>query len=126
MSKPSKTLVSKMSPDAQERAKARTKAMLLELNLQELRQHCTDLTQEEVAELLDVTQAFVSKFERREDVLLSSLYAYIHALGGELELRVRLPGHEDVRVTQFDELGRVHVAAAEVARHREEAAGRGR
>ncbi len=114
MAKPFKTLIAKMPPEAQERAKGRTKAMLLELNLQELRQHCADLTQEEVAGLLDVTQALVSKFEHREDVLLSSLYAYIQALGGELELRVHLPGQDDVRITQFDQLGRVHAAAAKV------------
>jgi predicted transcriptional regulator len=39
--------------------------MLLEMNLQELRPRCTELTQEDVAELLDVTQAYVSKFERK-------------------------------------------------------------
>ena len=58
MSKPFKTLVAKMSPDAQERAKARTREMLLEMNLQELRLRCAELTQEDVAQLLDVTQAF--------------------------------------------------------------------
>ena len=60
MAKPFKNLVAKMSPEAQERAKARTPAMLLEMNLQELRQRHAELTQGEVAKLLDVTQSFVS------------------------------------------------------------------
>jgi transcriptional regulator with XRE-family HTH domain len=111
MSKPFKNLVAKMSPEAQQRASARTREMLLEMNLQELRQRCAELTQEEVATLLDVTQAFVSKFERREDVLLSTLYGYIQALGGELELRAKFPGREDVRVTQFEQLGKLRDAA---------------
>ncbi len=114
MSKPFKTLVAKMSPDAQERAKARTREMLLEMNLQELRLRCAELTQEDVAKLLDVTQAFVSKFERREDVLMSTLYGYVKALGGELEIRAKFPGQPDVRVTQFDNLAKLHEAASSV------------
>ena len=118
MAKPFKNLVSKMSPDAQKRANARTEAMLLEMNLQELRQHRAELTQDEVAELLRVTQAFVSKFERRHDVLLSTLYGYIQALGGELELRVRFPGHEDVKVTQFEQVSKIQDVAAGVEQER--------
>jgi transcriptional regulator with XRE-family HTH domain len=114
MSKPFKTLVAKMSPDAQERAKARTREMLLEMNLQELRLRCAELTQEAVAKLLDVTQAFVSKFERREDVLMSTLYGYVEALGGELEIRAKFPGQPDVRVTQFDNLAKLREAASVV------------
>lgn len=105
MAKPFKHLVTKMSPEAQKQVKERSEAMLLALNLQELRQRCTELTQEDVAELLDVTQAYVSKFERRGDMLLSTLYSYIRALGGELEIRARVPGHGEVRVTQFEHLG---------------------
>ena len=89
-------LVAKMSSEAQERAKARTREMWLEMNLQELRQRCAELTQEEVAGLLDVTQAFVSKFERRDDVLLSTLYGYIQALGG---VRPRPPSNATRRST---------------------------
>ena len=94
-----------MSPERVERSKERVQVMLLEMDLQELRQHCTELTQKDVADLLKVTQAHVSKFERREDILLSTLYSYVKALGGELELRVRIPGSPEAKVTQFDKLG---------------------
>lgn len=107
MAKPFKNLVNRMSPQAQKEVRERAEAMLLELNLQELRQHCTELTQEDVAELLDVTQPYVSKFERRGDMLLSTLYSYIRALGGELEIRARVPGHDEVRITQFEHLARL-------------------
>jgi transcriptional regulator with XRE-family HTH domain len=113
MAKPFKNLVGRMSPAAQKRVTERTQAMLLEMNLQELRQHCTELTQEDVAELLEVTQAYVSKFERRGDMLLSTLYAYVKALGGELEIRARLPGAEEVRITQFEHLGQLAAMTAE-------------
>jgi len=105
MAKPFKNLVRRMSPEARKRIRQRTKAMLLEMNLQELRQRCTELTQNDVAKLLDVTQAYVSKFERRGDMLLSTLYAYVKALGGKLEIRARVPGGRGVRVTQFERLG---------------------
>ena len=116
MAKSFKDLVGKMSPEAQKRVEERTRAMLLEMNLQELRQHCTELTQEDVAQLLDVTQAYVSKFERRGDMLLSTLYAYVKALGGELEIRAKLPGAEEVRVTQFEHLGDLAALTAKAPR----------
>jgi|SRR5580658_1255424 transcriptional regulator with XRE-family HTH domain len=112
MAKPFKTLRDKMSPESRARAETRASRMLLEMDLQELRQHCTDLRQEDVAELLKVTQAYVSKFERGEDALLSSLYAHIKALGGDLEIRARFPGREEVRITQYEELGRLRDAMA--------------
>jgi transcriptional regulator with XRE-family HTH domain len=113
MAKKFRTLVSRMPVDAQQRIHDQAQAMLLELNLQELRQLCTKLTQKEVAELLDVTQAYVSKFERREDMLLSTLYAYVHSLGGELELHARLPGRKAVRITQFDHLTDISTLSAQ-------------
>jgi DNA-binding transcriptional regulator YiaG len=112
MAKPFKTLTDKMSPERRARVDARAGRLLLEMDLQELRQHCTELTQEDVAALLEVTQAYISKFERGEDALVSSLYAHIKALGGELELRARFPGRDEVRVTQYEDLGRIHEAMA--------------
>lgn len=41
------------------------------------------LTQAQVAERLDVDQAAVSRIEHREDLLLSTLRAYLLATGGE-------------------------------------------
>lgn len=47
MAKAFKKLVKKMPPDAQKRVKARTQEMLLEMNLQQLRQNFTKLTQDD-------------------------------------------------------------------------------
>jgi hypothetical protein len=65
ISKPFEILVAKMSPDGQERAKARTREMMLDMNLQELWLRRAELTHEDVAKLLDVTQAFVLKLSGR-------------------------------------------------------------
>ena len=71
---------------------------VLEMNLQELRK-AVGKTQEELAEVLDLSQGELSQTERREDHLLSTLRRYVEALGGELEVvahvgdkRVRLVG----------------------------------
>lgn len=44
--------------------------------------------QVQMAQLLKISQAAVSKVEKRGDVKLSSLSSYIKAMGGRLELRV--------------------------------------
>lgn len=77
--------------------------MLLEMNLQELRQRIAQLSQQEIADILEVTQAHVSKLERRGDMLVSRLMALVHALGGELEIHAKIQG-KDVLINQFDEL----------------------
>jgi transcriptional regulator with XRE-family HTH domain len=51
--------------------------------LQELRLQ-RGVTQVELAEVLMVTQAALSKLERRSDVKLSTLRGFVEALGGEL------------------------------------------
>jgi helix-turn-helix protein len=45
-----------------------------------------------VATRLGTTQSEISKLERREDALISSITAYVKALGGTLDLVARFPG----------------------------------
>lgn len=59
------------------------------------------LTQEEVARRLGIGQPGVSRLERRSDVTLSTLYEYVRALGGELEVTGHFP-HGDVVIRQFE------------------------
>jgi DNA-binding transcriptional regulator YiaG len=103
MAKKFRDLRGRMSPESQERAHARAKAMLAELPLQELRQ-ARYLTQEALAKTLGSKQALVSKFERRADVYVSSLRSYIQAMGGELEIIARFPDGA-VKINQFEEIG---------------------
>jgi len=56
--------------------------------LQELRQR-RGVTQEDLAELMGVRQASISKLERRDNVTLKTLQGFVQALGGELEVRAR-------------------------------------
>lgn len=101
----------KMRPERRQRNAAETNRMLLEMTLQELRQGITDLSQEDIAEMLKVTQGYVSKLERQHDMLLSNLYTYVEALGGEVEIRAKFPGRE-IQITQFREIEKLKAALA--------------
>jgi hypothetical protein len=83
-------LEAKMSPESRARAQAKTSAMLKELALSELRQ-IKEITQQELANRMDVDQAAISKLERRADMHVSTLNAAVQALGGKLELRAEFP-----------------------------------
>jgi transcriptional regulator with XRE-family HTH domain len=99
MAKKFRNLVTRMSPEAQARATARAQGMLLEMQLQELRK-TKNITQIELAQVMQVEQAAISKIERREDLHLSTLRQYIKALGGELKLVASFP-EGDIQVQPF-------------------------
>jgi len=58
------------------------------------------VSQEELAKKLKVTQAAISRLERRPNLLLESIANYIEALGGRLELHAVLP-NRTVRLTHL-------------------------
>jgi DNA-binding XRE family transcriptional regulator len=87
----------KMPRARQASARARTDVMIGQLALAELRRKL-GVTQQQLAEVLDIQQAAVSRIERRDDVLLSSLAAYVQALGGELEVAARF-GDRQLRLS---------------------------
>jgi transcriptional regulator with XRE-family HTH domain len=60
-------------------------------------------TQEQLANRLGVQQAAVSRLERRPDMTLSSLRRYVEALGGELEINVRTPDGDRLRLLDADQ-----------------------
>jgi transcriptional regulator with XRE-family HTH domain len=92
----------KMDPERQERIRKRTEEMLAELPLQELRQ-ARALSQQELAEVLGLNQATISKLERRTDMYLSSLRRFVEAMGGELEISAKFPEGK-VLIQLFEDL----------------------
>lgn len=97
-----RTIREKMNPERQERIRKRTEELLAELPLQELRQ-ARALSQQELAEVLGLNQATVSKLERRTDMYLSSLRRFVEAMGGELEITASFPDGK-VRIQLFEDL----------------------
>ena len=112
MAKKFNELRGKMSPERRRRNKAEANRMLLEMTLQELRQHVGELSQADVAEALEVTQGYISKLERQDDMLVSKLYTYVEALGGEVEIRARFPNKDEVQINQFDEIEKLKAVLA--------------
>ncbi len=90
-----------MSPDAQARARSLAENMLREMPLHELRL-ARQKTQTQLASVLDVQQAAVSRIERRADMYISTLRSYIEAMGGRLEIVATFPDGA-VRLTQLGE-----------------------
>lgn len=54
--------------------------------------------QADVAAALNIKQPSVSKIEKQADMHISTLRSYVEAVGGELELTVRLPERPAVRI----------------------------
>lgn len=102
MAKSFETLRGRMSPKAQAKASSKARAMMKEMPLAELRQ-ARRLSQEQIASLLHVKQASVSKMERRTDMYLSTLRNFIYAMGGELEIKARFP-EGTVKISDFESL----------------------
>ena len=94
-------LEARMPADARQRVAARLRETLDNMALDQLRA-ARDLTQENLAEILHVNQAAISKMERRTDMYVSTLARFIEAMGGELEIRALFP-EGSVRITQFKE-----------------------
>lgn len=92
----------KMSPERRERNEAAAQAMLAEMALAELRK-AAGLTQTELAGVLGVSQANLSKLEHQSDIQVGTLRRLVEAIGGHLELVVTMPKGDKVRISQFSE-----------------------
>ena len=77
-------LRSKMSPKASAEARLLAEAGLRQTPLHELRA-ARQLTQQQLAQALNITQAAVARLEQRTDVYVSTLGNFIEAMGGQLE-----------------------------------------
>ncbi|MEI7669368.1 MAG: XRE family transcriptional regulator [Pseudomonadota bacterium] len=64
-----------------------------------------DLTQEHLAEILNVRQENVSRLEKRTDMMISTLRSYIQAMGGDLKLVVEFPNRAPIMLTGLSSLG---------------------
>jgi DNA-binding XRE family transcriptional regulator len=74
-----------------------------EMSLRDLRL-ARHLTQEKMAELLNIRQEGVSRLEKRSDLHLSTLREVVKAMGGELRLVVEFPDRPPVILSGFQDL----------------------
>jgi DNA-binding transcriptional regulator YiaG len=99
MAKKFKDLVAKMPAESQKRIREEVAKAITEMPLHSIRL-ARDLTQKDLAALLEIDQSEVSKIERRADMYVSTLSRFIEAMGGELEIRAVFP-EQTVRIKAF-------------------------
>ena len=86
-----------MKPGTRTRIEAEATRLSDELHLSQIRK-ARGLTQEAVAELLGVSQAEVSKMERRSELYIGTLKKFIEAMNGELVLAARFADGVEVPI----------------------------
>src|SRR5260370_40418733 len=101
MAKPYKLLREKMSPAARHQSEVRARRMLTEMALDELR-HAQEKTQQDLARLLNVNQAAISKLESRIDMDVSTLRKYVEDLSAQLEITAQSPDGTTGRITECE------------------------
>jgi len=92
-------LRAKMTPESRAWAEAETKRLIAEMPLNSIRR-ARELTQEDLAAILEIDQSEVSKIERRTDMYVSTLARFIRAMGGELEIRAVFPD-QSIRIASL-------------------------
>ena len=106
---PFSDLTKDFTPERRQRIEALKGELLAEMPLHELRR-ARALTQRDLANMLRVNQPAISKLEQRTDVYVSSLRAYIEAVGGKLKIVAEFPEGE-VAITNFSEVGEAEDAS---------------
>ena len=94
-------LTDDFTPERRARVEARKAALREAMPLHELRR-ARAMTQEAVGEALNVNQPAVAKLERRTDMYVSNLRAFIEAMGGKLNIVAEFP-QGNVTITNFAE-----------------------
>ena len=92
-------LTKDFTPERRARVDARKAELRATMPLHELRQ-ARAMTQKAIGEALNVNQPAVAKLERRADMYVSNLRAYIEAMGGKLHIVAEFP-QGDVTITNF-------------------------
>jgi len=81
-------------PGAKERVAARVAELEREASLAEIRK-ALEMTQQQLATSLGLTQPGISRIENEADLFVSTLRGYVEALGGELEISAAF---EDLKI----------------------------
>jgi predicted transcriptional regulator len=90
---PISKLFDRFTPKEKQEIRADMDVLREEMTLQELRE-ALHIQQGELGAMLGIKQAAVSRMERRNDILLSSLRKAVEAMGGELIITARFSNAE--------------------------------
>ena len=97
-------IIAELPPEEQAEIEARYQVLKQEVEgLRELRQ-IAGKAQEDIASALNIKQPSVSKIEKQADMYLSTLRSYVEAIGGKLELTVKLPSHPALHLQSLGDM----------------------
>ena len=91
------------TPDERAENDREAREIVLEITLQELRKGLANLTQAQMAEFLEVSQAQISKYEQSGDILVSTLRRIVEAMGGELRVQARLRERDWITLKDYSQ-----------------------
>jgi hypothetical protein len=89
--------------ERRERIEAEAKKIIHRTNLPQFRR-ARKITQVQIAKSMGGKQHHVSRMERRSDMLVSTLDAYVRGVGGRLRLIAEMPGDEQVEISLSGEV----------------------
>lgn len=99
-----KEVLDALPADKREDIDRRFKELVNEVeSLRELRR-ISEMSQAKIAEALKISQPAVSKIEKQTDMYISTLRSYVEAMGGELDVIVRLPNRGPVKVRSLEDV----------------------
>ena len=96
-------LTKDFTPERRARVNSRKAELRAAMPLHELRQ-ARAMTQKAIGDVLNVNQPAVAKLDRRADMYVSNLRAYIEAMGGQLNIVAEFP-QGSVVITNFSDAG---------------------
>jgi transcriptional regulator with XRE-family HTH domain len=92
------------SPERQQKISAGAAKINVGLKILSTVRQAAGITQEELAELLDVGQSHISQMESRDNITLATLISAIAAMGGSIDLTVKFPEKPSVQFSQIETL----------------------
>ncbi|NES22126.1 MAG: helix-turn-helix transcriptional regulator [Symploca sp. SIO3E6] len=87
--------------EEQEQIYARAEEMKKEVLILKAVSEATGISQEELADRLELSQ-FYAQLERRSNVTINTILAVVKALGGSVDITINLPEHEPVKFSQIE------------------------
>jgi DNA-binding XRE family transcriptional regulator len=98
-------IIARLPPEEQAQIEAGYQKLKLEVEGLRALRKIAGKAQADIAATLKIKQPSVSKIEKQADMYLSTLRSYVEAVGGELELLVKLPSHPPLRLHHFGDVG---------------------
>jgi len=86
-----------LPPEQRDTIERRAQELIRRISLRELRKSL-GISQKQLAEALKISQAAVSKQERRQGIQVGTLCEVIEAMGGTVEITAHFPGDKAVRL----------------------------